>query len=73
MKTKHGKVPLAIVAFFAKPGSSEATCGGFYQYTPETRELYQFFQTQQGWRREDIGKVTWIDKNTFRLNGRDYQ
>jgi hypothetical protein len=71
VQTKRGKVPLAIVAFFAKPGSGEGTCGGFYQYTPETRDLYQFIQTNQGWRREDLGKVTWLDRNTFRLNKRD--
>lgn len=73
VETKRGRVPLAIVAFFAKSGSVQGTCGGFYQYTPETRELYRFVQTQQGWRREDMGKVTWLDKNTFRLNGREYR
>jgi hypothetical protein len=47
-------------------------CGGFFQYTPETRELVRFTKTPGTWLRKDIGKVTWIDRATYELNGRLY-
>jgi hypothetical protein len=70
--TKDGKIPIAIVAFFGNPGGSESACGGFFQYTPETRELVRFTKTPSQWLRKDIGKVTWIDRATYELNGRLY-
>lgn len=72
VETKDGKIPIAIIAFFSKEDPAKATCDGFYQYTPETRELQQFTKTSEGWLREDIGKVTWVDSKTYRLNGVEY-
>ena len=71
--TKDGKVPLAMVAFFSNTGSENARCDGFYQYTPETRELVKFTQTQGEWFREDIGRVTWVDEKSYKLNGKLYR
>jgi hypothetical protein len=72
VETKDGMVPIAIVAFFSKADRVKPTCDGFYQYTPETRVLQEFIKTSDGWLRKDIGKVTWIDSTTYRLNGEVY-
>jgi hypothetical protein len=72
VNTKDGKIPLAVVAFFSTSGGSESKCDGFFQYTPETRELIRFTKTPGEWLRTDIGKVTWIDSVTYELNGRLY-
>ncbi|KFE70085.1 hypothetical protein DB31_5127 [Hyalangium minutum] len=71
--TKDGKVPLAMVAFFSNSGGEGARCDGFYQYTPETRELVKFTQTQGEWFREDIGRVTWVDEKSYKLNEKLYR
>jgi hypothetical protein len=71
--TKDGKVPIAMVAFFSNAGGENAKCDGFFQYTPETRELVRFTKTQGEWFRDEIGRVTWIDKTTYRLNDKLYR
>lgn len=66
VETKDGKIPIAIVAFFSdqeRPG-----CDGFYQYTPETRDMRRFIRMGGGWSWTQIGKVTWINSTTFRLD-----
>ena len=57
-----------MVAFFSTAGGENAKCDGFFQYTPETRELVKFTKTQGEWFREDMGLVTWIDQTTYKLN-----
>lgn len=71
VETKSGRIPLAIVAFFSKPDREVPSCDGFYQYTPETRDLLRFVREGDAWLRQDLGKVTWLDANTYRLNGRE--
>ena len=74
VETKDGKIPIAIVAFFSRSDDhSKPTCDGFYQYTPETRYLLQFNRAQEGWRRDEIGQVTWINTTTYQLNGKTYR
>lgn len=65
---KHGfhveangrKIPLAIVAFFSN--SLDATCDGFYQYIPATKEVMKWTSEGKGeWHSEVIGEVEWND------------
>ena len=71
--TKEGRVPLAMVAFFSNTGGESARCDGFYQYTPETRELVKFTQTRGEWFREDVGRLSWVDEKSYKLNGKLYR
>ncbi|WP_224249817.1 hypothetical protein [Hyalangium gracile] len=71
--TRDGKVPLSMVAFFSNSGGENARCDGFFQYTPESRELIKFTKTQGEWFREDMGLITWIDQTTYKLNGTIYR
>ncbi|WP_395811675.1 hypothetical protein [Archangium minus] len=67
--TKEGRIPLAVIAFFSNTTDPEnPTCDGFYQYTPETRTLDQWANTQEGWRRRKMGTVTWLSDRTYRVD-----
>lgn len=69
VNTRDGKVPIAIIAFYAKsPDTTSPPCDGFYQYTPETRELSQWARTAEGWRGRKIGTVTWISPTEYRVD-----
>jgi hypothetical protein len=67
--TKEGRIPLAIVAFFSlSTDPASPTCDGFYQYTPETRTLDQWANTQGEWARKKLGTITWLDETTYRID-----
>ncbi|MBN1205350.1 MAG: hypothetical protein JXB05_10535 [Myxococcaceae bacterium] len=67
--TAEGKVPLAIVAFYSRSTDpASPTCDGFYQYTPETRELHEWIRTQDTWHPKKLGTVTWLDELRYRLD-----
>lgn len=69
VNTREGRMPIAIIAFYSKATDpSHPTCDGFYQYTPETRELSQWIQTEGAWRPRKIGTVTWLDETHYRLD-----
>jgi hypothetical protein len=69
VSTPRGKVPIAIVAFFSNSTDPRnPSCDGYYQYTPETRTLEQWAQTQDGWRPKKLGTVTWLKNGTYRLD-----
>jgi len=71
VETKDGKIPMAIVAFFSDSKSNQGTprCGGFYQYTPETRNLRRVTRVNGEWVQTKLGRVTWINPTTYRLDG----
>jgi len=68
VETKDGKIPIAIVAFFSNSSQGKPTCDGFYQYTPETRDLQRFTKVNGGWLQKRLGKVTWLNSTRYRLD-----
>ncbi|WP_241758833.1 hypothetical protein [Pyxidicoccus parkwayensis] len=69
--TKSGNVRLSIIAFFSRSKDPSApTCDGFYQYVPSTREMMMWTRTQDQWRRDLHGTVTWVNERTYRLDAR---
>lgn len=67
--TKSGNIRLSIIAFFSKSKDPAApTCDGFYQYVPATREMMMWTRTQDQWKRELHGTVTWVNERTYRLD-----
>lgn len=67
--TREGRIPIAIIAFYSQSTDpSHPTCDGFYQYTPETRALTQWLQTEGVWRPRKMGTVIWLDETHYRLD-----
>ena len=61
-------IPLSVVAFFSNSKDNQnPTCDGFYQYTPATRELLKWTNTEGEWKREKIGMVNWISDTDFTI------
>jgi hypothetical protein len=59
--TAEGReVPISIVAFYSRSGRGRATCDGFFQYIPLTKELVKWSVEDGGeWRDEVYGRVEW--------------
>ncbi|GMU07445.1 hypothetical protein ASNO1_36980 [Corallococcus caeni] len=69
IETKDSKVLLSIIAFFSNSRDAEhPTCDGFYQYVPATRDMLKWTRSASGWDRETLGKVSWINDTTYRLD-----
>ena len=60
--TAEGReVPLSIVAFFSRSERGHATCDGFFQYIPLTKELLKWSVRENGeWEDEVYGRVEWV-------------
>lgn len=60
IKTKsNGEIMLSIIAFFSRSKDPSApTCDGFYQYTPSTRTMMMWTQTQGRWNHALIAPET---------------
>ncbi|WP_223764003.1 hypothetical protein NR800_09565 [Corallococcus interemptor] len=68
VKTYAGEVPLSIVAFFSLSDSLEhPPCDGFFQYIPATGELLRWLRGDDGWGRQIIGRVEWLDSTRYRI------
>lgn len=63
-KLNGREVPMRIVAFFGKSANGTVGCGGFYEYTWGTKEIYRVTQGQDGrWRKEPVEEVPLSDRN----------
>ena len=60
VKTKDRDVPISIIAFYSRSERGNATCDGFFQYIPSTRELMKWSMGDEGkWKDEVYGRVEW--------------
>ncbi|MBN9685303.1 hypothetical protein JYJ93_22925 [Corallococcus sp. NCSPR001] len=68
VKTHAGEIPLSIVAFFSlSDGLEHPPCDGFFQYIPATGELLRWLRGDDGWGRQIIGRVEWLDGERYRI------
>ncbi|MGZ3458045.1 MAG: hypothetical protein ACXU86_06010 [Archangium sp.] len=65
------EIPIGIIAFFSKGGPGNASCDGFFQYTPLTGELLRWtVDGTSGLKKEQYGVVRWKDAENFEIEYR---
>jgi hypothetical protein len=61
VETSEGRIPIGIVAYFAKSYDPAPTeCEGFFEYRFGSSVVLKWMPDEQGrWRKEEVGTVTW--------------
>ncbi|ATB34371.1 hypothetical protein MEBOL_007873 [Melittangium boletus DSM 14713] len=67
VETKAGRIPVGVVAFFSNTyAPSEASCGGFFEYSLGAKDVLKWTPDAQGkWRSRSVGTITWVGKTKF--------
>jgi hypothetical protein len=60
VETRHGKILLSVIAFFANDFEKPA-CDGFYQYIPATHQILKWTRAQEKWDCQQTHLVTWYN------------